>query len=333
MIENDLISIIVPIYNVEKYINKCVDSIINQTYKNLEIILVDDGSPDNCPQICDEYAKKDNRIKIIHKENGGLSSARNAGLDIMTGKYVTFIDSDDYYEPEAIEILYNCIKDSKVQISVMKFLKVYETDSINKKTNNINTVQYINSIDYLKFLCEKKISESVWDKLFDIEILKNKRFEIGRLNEDFIFLSKLLILNNVKISLIDFYGYNYYSRANSITSNGYGKSLIDSVKNGFELLELAKKEKPETELYFARFILYQIRTIFIIMPWDLIKNNNEVFINLLTDLKQTIKYIDKTNLSVIDKMFLKSANILPKLTIFLFKILYIIKNKLKKRIK
>ena len=90
------VSAIVPVYNVEKYIYRCVDSILNQTFSDFELILVDDGSPDNCPQICDEYAKKDSRIKVIHKENGGLSSARNAGLDIASGEWISFIDSDDW---------------------------------------------------------------------------------------------------------------------------------------------------------------------------------------------------------------------------------------------
>ena len=98
-----LISVIVPIYKVEKYLNKCVDSIINQTYKNLEIILVDDGSPDSCPDICDKYEKKDNRVKVIHKKNGGLSDARNAGLDIANGEYISFIDSDDEIEASFVE--------------------------------------------------------------------------------------------------------------------------------------------------------------------------------------------------------------------------------------
>ena len=100
-----LISVIIPIYNVEKYLDRCVDSIINQTYKNLEIILVDDGSPDGSPQICDDYAKKDHRVQVIHKKNGGLASARNAGMDVMTGKYLFFLDSDDWLEREALEQL------------------------------------------------------------------------------------------------------------------------------------------------------------------------------------------------------------------------------------
>ena len=106
---NPMISVIVPIYNVEKYLARCVDSIVNQTYKNLEIILVDDGSPDRCPQMCDDYAEKDSRIKVIHKKNGGLSDARNAGMAVATGEYISFIDSDDWIETSMFELLLNNI--------------------------------------------------------------------------------------------------------------------------------------------------------------------------------------------------------------------------------
>ena len=113
---NKLISIIIPVYKVEEYLEKCVDSVIKQTYDNLEIILVDDGSPDNCGKICDQYSKKDKRVKVIHKENGGLSDARNAGIDISRGEYISFIDSDDYVEIDYIETLYNSIIKSKISI-------------------------------------------------------------------------------------------------------------------------------------------------------------------------------------------------------------------------
>ena len=112
-----LISVIVPIYNVEKYLDRCVDSIINQTYKNLEIILVDDGSPDNCLAICDSWAEKDRRIKVIHKENGGVSSARNSALDIASGDYIGFVDSDDWIEPDMYEILIKNAKKYDADIS------------------------------------------------------------------------------------------------------------------------------------------------------------------------------------------------------------------------
>ena len=108
-----LISVVLPIYNVENYIEKCMESVLNQTYKNIEIILVDDGSPDNCPIICDQYVKEDNRVKVVHKENGGLSDARNAGIKVANGDYITFIDSDDYVDKDYVEFLYNTIEENR----------------------------------------------------------------------------------------------------------------------------------------------------------------------------------------------------------------------------
>lgn len=122
--KEDLISIIVPVYKVENYLSKCLDSMICQTYKNIEIILVDDGSPDNSGKICDDYAKKDSRIKVIHKENGGLSDARNAGLKIATGKYIGFVDSDDYISVEMYEKLYNQAKKEDADIACCNYYRV-----------------------------------------------------------------------------------------------------------------------------------------------------------------------------------------------------------------
>ncbi len=112
MSDNPLISVVIPVYKVEKYLRECVDSVINQTYKNLDIILVDDGSPDKCPAICDEYAEKDTRVRVIHRKNGGLSAARNSGIDIARGEYITFIDSDDYVSRVYVEQLYFTLKTS-----------------------------------------------------------------------------------------------------------------------------------------------------------------------------------------------------------------------------
>ena len=124
--QNPLVSIIVPIYKVEPYLRRCLDSIVNQTYTNLEIILVDDGSPDGCPQICDEYAAKDKRIVVIHKENGGLSDARNAGLDICKGEYIFFIDSDDWIKTDTIEFLYKITQDKKSDIVIGDYITTTE---------------------------------------------------------------------------------------------------------------------------------------------------------------------------------------------------------------
>ena len=128
----DTISVIVPVYKVEPYLKQCVDSIINQTYKNLEIILVDDGSTDNCGKICDEYASKDNRIKVLHIENGGPAVARNAGLDIATGKYIGYVDSDDYIEPDMYETLYNAMIKTNAGLVVCNW---YRQDGTNWVTN------------------------------------------------------------------------------------------------------------------------------------------------------------------------------------------------------
>ena len=118
------VSIVVPIYNVEKYLEQCIDSIINQTLKDIEIILVDDGSPDNCPQICDDYAKKDSRIKVVHKKNGGLSSARNAGIEVATGDYIGFVDSDDYIELDMYEKMYSIAIENNVDFVMSDYYRV-----------------------------------------------------------------------------------------------------------------------------------------------------------------------------------------------------------------
>lgn len=119
-----VVTVVIPIYNVEKYLNRCIKSVVNQTYKNLEIILVDDGSPDNCPALCDEWAKKDNRIKVVHKENEGLGYARNTGIENATGEYICFFDSDDYIALNTIEKAYHCAKENRVEVVLFGFNNV-----------------------------------------------------------------------------------------------------------------------------------------------------------------------------------------------------------------
>ena len=129
----DLISVIVPVYKVEKYLKRCVDSILAQTYPCLEVILVDDGSPDGCPAICDEYAREDRRVRVIHKENGGLSDARNAGIDAAKGKFLGFVDSDDYVHPRFYELLLQALKEEGADIAGCDVKKVCKTEKIEEK--------------------------------------------------------------------------------------------------------------------------------------------------------------------------------------------------------
>ena len=187
-----LISVIIPIYKVEEYIHKCIDSVISQTYTNLEIILVDDGSPDRCGEICDEYARVDNRIKVIHKENGGLSDARNVGIEFATGSYITLLDSDDWIENKYIEKLYELLKVKKADISVCNFVKTYN-ENISKVEDKVFIHEFSN-IEALEELTGKYYLQMVvaWGKLYKKELFENIRYPLGKTHEDEFTTHKLL---------------------------------------------------------------------------------------------------------------------------------------------
>ena len=199
-----LISIIIPIYNVEPYLRQCLDCIINQTYTNLEIILVDDGSPDNCPQICDEYAAKDNRIKVIHKKNGGLSDARNAGLDICKGDYITFVDSDDLLDINAIKSMLDANNDSSIILANINVF-IGDDKSYKKKFTVCNNINYTeqSSDELLLNLCKEGpvYLRSVCGKLIRKVLFHNIRFPKGKLYED-MFINYQLYYNSCKNTFI-----------------------------------------------------------------------------------------------------------------------------------
>lgn len=225
MDSNYLISVIVPIYNVEKYIRKCVDSIIGQTYMNIELFLVDDGSPDNCGAICDEYAQKDKRIRVIHKENGGLSSARNAALDVVTGDYVMFVDSDDWVEPDFCKkALEMAIKEDVPIVSfgynnVVIKKKDNVVERYGRTTNNVRKVTSSEAIRHV-ILKDDVIFSFAWNKIYKRELFKDVRYPVGMNYEDqgttYILLHKA---KNIFVS--DDILYNYVRRADSISGEWY----------------------------------------------------------------------------------------------------------------
>ena len=181
--KNNLISIIIPVYNVEQYLNRCIDSIVNQTYKNLEIILIDDGSTDNSGKICDEYALKDKRIKVIHKENGGLSSARNMGLKMVRGEYVGFIDPDDYIEPDMYQYLYELCQRHNVLLSMCNYTRV--RDGVEKIQHPVTKEIILSCNEALERFHTELFS---WNKLFHKTLIKDISFSIGiTYGEDMIF--------------------------------------------------------------------------------------------------------------------------------------------------
>ena len=244
------ISVIVPVYKVEKYLNKCVDSIINQTYKNLEIILVDDGSPDNCGKICDEYAKKDSRIKVIHKENGGVSSARNAGLDVVTGDYIGFVDSDDWIEPDMYEFLIKLVDIYNADVAQCGFIRDDGKFSFkNVSTRNDNII--LNSNEVIKRLTGNYCHRSLWDKIYKKELFNELYFEdnLAYAEDTYINykifkkINRLVYSNNIKYH----YFINEKSCVKSIISDKnfddiiVFKNILESEKNNVDLLKYCKK--------------------------------------------------------------------------------------------
>jgi len=188
---DEKISVIVPVYNVEQYLERCIDSIINQTYKNLEIILVNDGSTDNSGQLCDELAKKDDRIRVIHKKNGGLSDARNVGVDEAKAELIGFIDSDDYIDEDMYELLINNLKAANADLSMCGHYDVYnnvpEAQVVDKKTWELSPREAI------KMVMEAKIlSVTAVNKLYKKSLFSELRFEIGKIAEDAFIMIKLL---------------------------------------------------------------------------------------------------------------------------------------------
>ena len=181
--KNDLISIIIPVYKVEKYLEKCIESVLKQTYTNLQIILVDDGSPDNCGKICDEYDKKDSRIEVIHKANGGLSDARNVGISKAKGRYIGFVDSDDYIKEDMYEILLNLIKKYDADVSICNLYDVIDGNECIR--NKENGIREYSRLDILKeVLLDKNIQSYAWNKLYEKELFDEIKYPIGKKYED-----------------------------------------------------------------------------------------------------------------------------------------------------
>lgn len=234
-----LISIIVPIYGVEKYLNKCVESLVHQTYQNLEIILVDDGSPDNCANICDDWAKKDNRIKVVHKENGGLSDARNAGYAVATGEYLSFIDSDDYVELNFIEKLYTALTEQGADIAECATRYVSEDGKELKiRESQVGTFDTLTALQML--IQEKGLYQTVWNKLYTRAVVGDVLFAKGKYNEDEFWTYKIFDKAQKIVSVSDVL-YNYLQRGSSIIGVGYNIRRLDGLEALFERMQYLSK--------------------------------------------------------------------------------------------
>lgn len=322
MEKEPLISVIVPVYNVENYLKNCLESIINQTYKNIEILLIDDGSTDNSGEICNQISNQDVRIKVYHKRNGGLSSARNYGLKKAIGKYITFIDSDDDIEIDYIEYLYYLIKKYKVDMSVCAYKVIFGNKIINLGKNYLE--KNLTKIECLsKLLCEKGITVSACAKLYKKSLFQGIKFPEGKLCED----------NGTTYKLIDqcefiAYGekpkYNYYKRNNSIMTSNFKINKLDLIELSDEMCDyLEKYDELRDEVQKKRFhcrisILRQISE----------SQNDKEYKPLINSLCQEIKNLGiKKNkcFNLRDKMAFYSL----KLGYIPFKINWKIYNKLR----
>lgn len=256
--EKALISIIIPVYKVEKYLEKCIQSVINQTYENLQIILVDDGSPDNCGKICDEYAKKDHRIEVIHKSNGGLSDARNKGLEIAKGEYIGFVDSDDYIEADMYEVLYNLLKQYNADVSICNFYTVSQGKiSIKNADNGIN--EY-NRIEILKeILLDKNIQSYAWNKLYKKELFDEIKYPIGKKYEDIGTTFYLLEKCN-KVVVTGKSEYYYINRQDSIVNNVTESTITDYIELIMQRYDYIEENIRELSSYNKDYLKRILKT-------------------------------------------------------------------------
>lgn len=298
---NYLISIIVPIYNVDKYLEECIESLKNQTYKNLEIILINDGSADNSEQICREEAKQDNRIVFINKKNGGAASAKNKGLKVAKGDYITFVDSDDFIEPDMIEYMVNTIKKYNSDIIQCSFINLYKNTEKFKQDKIVE--QRISSKDFLELFLTKWDSSLFWNKLFKRDVIENVFFKEGRCIDDEFFTYKCVI-NSKSIVTSNKIVYNYRMR-----------------KSGVMKSESSQKQilKDRVDYLYERYDL--VRTLYKDLYKDFLENLLTYYLIISKDYYVDEKLLDymKDNLkSIKGKIITSNIDIRVKIQILKF---------------
>lgn len=292
------ISIIVPIYNVEKYIDRCLKSIVGQTYSNIEIILVDDGSTDGSGKACDEWAKGDSRIRVLHKANGGLSDARNKGIDVAQGEFVLFVDSDDYIENNTCEKL-SLLIDEECDIIAFKFEKFYDNQNRDAVKSSGKISEFYGREIFRYYIQRKYYTHMVTDKLFRTTLFQNCRFEMNRLAEDLTICYKL-IAKARKIICIDEVFYHYYIRTNSIMNNASRKLTEDAFAGETEAYKFGKENYPEFSYENQTRYINQCMKIYLLLLYrhHLSRDNSEVM-----EVRNHIEKLKKEKISLKSRLF------------------------------
>ncbi len=304
----DLISVIVPVYKASEFLSECVKSLVNQTYKNIEIILVDDGSPDQCPKMCDDWAKIDDRIVVIHQKNSGVSKARNAGIDISTGKFIAFVDSDDFIHEDCFKILHENIIKRKTDLLCMRHInvndkaEVIERNVLKAKDLNFN-IPYTGD-EFASLMFSDLSISVVWDKLYTREIIGNNRFKVGVFSEEMVFLMEVLHPNARAIYIEDEL-YYYRKRDESITSGFNEKFYIDRVNNIFLASEIACKKFSNIHNSSQSAKFKAIGSFLALMPYSFLREKRKSYTEVKTKLYNIKKQLKSTPLEPSIKLFLR----------------------------
>ena len=264
------ISVIVPVYKVEQYIHRCVNSILKQSYTNLEVILVDDGSPDNCGEICEKYANEDGRVKVIHKENGGLSDARNTGTRRSNGKYIMYVDSDDWISQDCVELLYKSLIKTGADISAGLIIDAYNTSSGKSRKRSImetNTDLYDVELALEELMYMHGFSNCAFAKLYKRELFNDLEYPIGKYYEDLATTYKLFSKSK-KVVLIKEVVYYYFQNENSIMHEKYSNKRLEGIDFALEELKFISVHHPSIVNAAIYRLFFECLSCVSIMPSD-----------------------------------------------------------------
>ncbi len=282
------ISIIVPVYQVEKYLKKCVNSIRNQTYINIQIILVDDGSTDESPIICDKLAKEDDRIVVIHKKNGGLSDARNAGLEVALGQYIGFVDSDDYIAPEMYEILLRHMEEDQSDISICDYIRVNEDNlELNNEGKSVVCNRCFSRDEFIEELLKPYGGHFVvvWNKLYKKEIFRTLKFPFGKQHEDE-FVIHRIIAQCKKVTCVENQLYYYMQRKGSIMDKDFNIKNMDYGDALIDRYHFTKK------MGFINWKNHTVRRLsYELEKWEAISQNDNILQEKFEDLRKKSRFL------------------------------------------
>ena len=321
------VSVIIPVYNVEKYVLRCLDSIVNQTYSNVEIIVINDGSTDNSINVIKNKYGKNDKLKIFNKKNGGLSSARNIGLNQATGNYILFVDSDDWLEINCVSELIDEAKSGNADIIEFGYRTISDKGELNSIKFNNSVISSKEKI-LEEFFFGNQIVDIVCNKLYKKELFDNKRFLEGKIHEDYIITPELLY-NCKKISIVDKIFYNYYQRSDSITQKAFSEKNFDRFFAGRHVAEFCKANIPQfydislVRIGFISIYLYNhlIDSSKMIKKIDFFKYEKRIISEYNDVYKEIVKSNSFKKLPIYKKIMFKLFRYNKRVTVKIYKLL------------